>query len=536
MATNYTETNLVNAGTLAKMFRRFAELMSNPSAVKPHRNSETGRYDNLGEWLALLKDGKVYGVKQPRYAYSPVTTATNTGANAGLVLEASTELAPGRNDYDGRALFVCVRVNGGVDTDGTHYVTAIEGYDDYFDETENTYALTLPYYRKESFDTNFRTLEISDSPQTGFKACRGMYTSAGVKRDFLLRACFLDSGGNFSSKSGTMPAAYSSAYPTSVNHSMSNDFSASKSRAATDGLTYLDYGDLQWQHDFMEIMMGVKSPRSVAVGCVDYNVSATVTTVEESVKRVIVSTTDAAKFVIGSTVDVGSSNDRSAATCGSIVKCAKILSKTTIDANNVALNLDISTAVDIVEGTKVTTMAWKNGSCDKVLGTFGSPSAAGLTNGKEPFKFQNVEWQLGLYETCFDLLASSVVEDSTTTVTWYVAPDCSACTGGIDKGVGWTALDTQTVGTKNSWNYIKEHKGEKGAVVPENVGGSSSTGYKTAIYLANATGNNEALVGGHLYYGAHAGVGCMSASNAVSYASWCIAGRSSGLGHSAPAE
>jgi len=535
---SYNAEDLVTAGTLDKMFRRFAALVNNPSAAAPHYNSESGRYDNLGEWLGLMADGLVYGVKVPRFAYSPLTTAIKTGANAGLVLEASTEAAAGRNDYDGRLLFCCPRVNGGVDADGTHYVTAIEGYDDRFDATENTYVMTAPYWWKVTRDSSYDHYEYTDTPRTGFKPCRGAYTKGGALRPFILRACYMDSGGNFSSKSGTQPAA-SQGSPTLANHCASNDFSWSKTRASTDGLTYLDYGDLAWQIQFMQLMLGVKAPRSVAVGCVDYNLQYQVAAAEEGVKRVILTDAQAANIIVGSSLSVGSrsanNSDRNQATMHDIAKCAKVLSKVALTDGKTAVNLDLASNIDVAATYYVSTMPWRNGTCDDVLGTFGARTAAALTNGKEPFKFQNVEWNLGIWETVCNMFSVATQSDGVNTHTWYIASDVSDCPN-LDGSTGWTALTQQTVGANNSWLYIKDYVIEKGAPVPENVGGTSSQGFMSAWHSGNGEASRETLVGGDLCYGAAAGVGSRNSNRALGGASWGIGGRSSAIGHSAAAE
>lgn len=539
MTFSYNETDLVQAGTLDKMFRRFAKLMSNPGAISPHYNATTGRYDNLDEWLDLKADGLVYGIQIPRYAYSPVTTAIKTGANTGLVLEESTESSAGRNDYSNKLLFTCIRVNGGVDKDGMPYVTAIEGYDDRFNaKNNNTYALTPVYYRKVTEDASYRTYEYTDTPRSGFTPCFGAYTSGGEKRPFILRACYMDSGGDFSSKSGTQPAAYAGS-PTTVGHCANYDFAQSKARATTDGLTYLTYGDLAYQIEFMRLMLGVKAPRSKAVGCVSYNFQYQVAVAEEGVKRVLLTDAQAANILVGSSLSIGTrsnnNSDRGQATMHDIAKCAKVLSKVAQGDGKTAINLDLAESVNILDSYYVSTMPWQNGSLDGVLGTFGSLTAAGLTNGTMPFKFQNIEWNLGLYETLCDMYSVAVLENNVNTHTWWIAPDVSACSD-INTSTGWTALSKQTAGSNNAWQYIKDYAIEDGAPFPENVGGTSTTGLCTAWNSGSGSATRETLVGGSLFNGADAGVGCRRSLNALSDAHWYIGGRSSAIGHSAPAE
>ena len=529
----------ISFGDTVELIERAFKANSNPTALAPHYDSATGRYDNIGSWLDLRKDALVYGVRIPMYAYSPITTAVKTGANAGLVLEASTNTTAGRNDYNDKALFRCLRCNGGVDKDGMPYVTAIEGYDDRFNPVLNTYAITPVYYRRVVNDGNYRTMEYTDTPKEGFSPCRGAYTAGGELRPFILRACYMDSDGQFSSKSGTHPAAYRGS-PVQVAHSASNDFSLSKNRASVDGLTYLDYGDVAYQMEFMELMLGVKAPREKAVGCVSYNYQYAIDVAEEGVKRVILTDAQAAAIEVGSSVSVGTykdaSTDRNYSSLHDVVSSATVLSKTPLGSGTTALNLDLAEPVNIQASCRLSTMPWPNGSCDGVLGTFGAPTAAGLINGKMPYKFQNVEWNLGLYEVVHNMHSVGALVDGKVEHSWYVAPDVSACSA-LNEEAGWTKLGHVTVPTAhNTWNYIKDYAMEKGARVPENVGGTSSTGYRTAWHPGASAGQRELLVGGGLGGGSAAGVGCAYSNLALSYASWYLGGRSSAIGHSAQAE
>ena len=507
----------------------------------PEWDEEAGCYTNesIVRWMNSYSDGGLeYGVKTPLYAYSSLTSGTKIDANAGLVLEASTETSVGTNTYKGRKLFMCPRVNGGVRVGGEPYVTAIEDLHDPdhpFDETANTYALTCPYYRKVTEDSRYKYKRISEAYHEGYEPCAGMFMPDGTtKRPYILRACYMDSDGTMDSKSGTVPSAwYSAAVANRVQHCANNDFSWSKNNTAN-GLTYLTFGDIAWQEDFMEVMLGVKAPRSKAVGCVSYSLQYTVAVAESDVKRIVLTDAQAANVEIGSSLSVGDNSqaDRYYASIHSIAKSAKVVSKTPLGSGRTAINLELDATITTTATTRVTSMPWRNGTCDNVLGTFGARTTAALTNGKEPFKFQNVEWELGLYETICNMFSTSVNADGKNTHTFHIAPDVSACTG-VNHGAGWTDLEQTTVGNNNQWLYIKDYASEKGANVPKEVAGTSTTGYMTAWHSGNGAGDRETLVGGYLDNGAIAGVGCVDSSLALSLANWNIGGRSSAIGHAA---
>lgn len=531
----YDGSKAINAETADAMFRRFAKLMNNPAAVKPQWDEDAGRYSNesVSNWLDLYADGLVYGVRIPLYDYSPVTSAIKTGANAGLVLEASTEAASGRNDYEGKKLFMCPRVNGGVDKDGMPYVTAIEGLDDRFDPVaSNTFALRPVYYVRYAKGSQYYDKEFTDSPRDGFSPVRGAYTSGGELRPFLLRACYMDSDGAFSSKSGTVPAAnYSGTVANQAAHCASNDYTWSRNRASTDGLTYLDYGDITEQIDFMQLMLGVKAPREKAVGCVSYSLQYTVAQAESEVKRVVLADDQAANVIVGSRLSVGScegQTDRYYAVVHDIAKSAKVLSKTSLGDGKTAVNLDLAEAITTTATTKVTSMPWANGSCDGVLGMFGAPTQAGLTNGTMPFRFLNVEWQLGLYETVHNMISAATIDGTKRTHVWKIAADVSKCNGISSSATGWTQLAQTTEAATAGWKYIEDYMTEKGASVISKVGGTSTTGYKSAWYPTDGNGDREHLVGGSLSNGANAGVGCVNSNNELSSTRWSIGGRAAG--------
>lgn len=512
-------------------------------AAVPEWDETAGRYTNesIERWMAAMSDGgRVYGVRVPLYAHSPLTTGEKTGANAGLVLEASTETSVGRNDYDGLMLFMCPRVNGGVDVGGMPYVTAIEGVreDEHpFDPTENTYALTAPYYRRVTEDGQYKLKELSESHHDGFEACAGMFLPDGTtRRPYILRACYMDSAGDVSSKSGTQPAAYLGS-ATRVTHCATNDFAWSKDNV-TNGLTYLTFGDIAWQEDFMEVMLGVKAPRSVAVGCVSYNCQYKVSASESGVRRVILTDAQAANIVVGSTLSIGTrgdnNSDRNQATMHDVAVNCKVASKQPLGNGTTAINLDVPSDLTIADTYYVSTMPWRNGTCDDVRGTFGARTTVALTNGKEPFRFQNVEWELGLYETLSNMYSTAVSANGQNTHTYHIAPNIKACTA-LDAGTGWSDLACTVTGANNTWSYIKDYTSEQGANVPKAVGGTSTTGYMTAWHSGNGANNRETIVGGNLTNGAAAGVGCVLSNSALSYAYWGIGGRSSAIGQAAPA-
>lgn len=481
----------------------------------------TGRYSNesISDWMNTYADGLVYGVQIPLYTASVGTAATKTDANAGLMLEPSTNELAGRNDYTGKKLFMCPRVNGGVDANGMPYVTAIEGMDDRFDCTAaNTFALTPVYYAKYTETTEYIWQQYCDTALEGFSACAGAYTADNVLRPYILRACYMDSDGQCTSKSGTLPASStSSGLEGYYAHCLQNDFNASRGRE--DGLTFLSYADITYQTEFMQLMLGVKAPKSVARGCIGYYYRYQLTAGGTG-KTVTVSATNGTNLKVGSYVHVGTSNDVGVAT-GRSIACAVRVLDIEISGDNAIVSLDLDKDITTASGNYLNTCWYRNGSCDDVLGTYGCFDLEGMTDNKAPFRFQNIEWQLGIYEVCTDIYLNSR--------NVYIAPDVTACSG-INTDDGWTNVGA--VPSSNS--CIKDYTTAHGARFPRSVGATSTTGYMTSFW--QNTGSKEWLVGGNFADADSCGVGYVDAGSDVSIAYWYFGGRASTVGHSAIAE
>ena len=486
----------------------------------------TGRYtnDSLIAYQTRYADNLAYGVRIPKYESDPGTGATKLGANAGLVLEASTNTYAGRNDYKYKKLFLCPRVNGGVDADGMPYVTAIEGADERFSATEaNTYVLTPVYYCKYEDAETYTDKWFSDAPLNGYKPCRGAYTADNQLRPYILRACYLDSDGTMSSKSGTVPAATSAnTLPNYYNHTSLKDFQDSKDRE--DGLTYLDYGDVTWLMDFMQLMLGVKSPKSVAKGCINHSWSSLCAVAETGVKRVIVPLDKAYQTEPGCYVCVGSKTYSSTG-CDDIAFFAKVKAIEEYDEANRALVLDVEEEFNTTVDTWVSGYFSRNGACDEILGTFGSISKNAMANGKAPIRFQNTEQCLGLYEIVHNVFHSGA--------TVYAAPDVDECNKmDMSDLTGWVTLDTKV---STAQHYIGDYVVEKGVSLPAQTAATSTTGYNVNFY-AHTNNNMCWWVSGDYFGLATYGVGYVNASNNLNSASFNLGGRSSSIGHSAPAE
>lgn len=453
----------------------------------PVFDEATGRYTNtsIAAWLDSYADGLVYGVQIPRYKNSTSTKATKTDANAGLVLEPSSDKVAGRNDYLGRKLFMCPRVNGGVDADGMPYVTAIEGMDSMFDSSAaDTWALTPVYWQRFTEGDGYYYVNhgYCDSPRDGYVACPGAYVPDGRMRPYILRACYLDSDGDCSSRSGTLPASQSNAevegyYPHSA------DTMLAESHAREDGKSYLSYADLSWKMGFMQLMLGVKAPSAAVAG--NGRTFKLKVVFDETNSRVIELAYDEANQLrAGDHLTIGTNSrtlaSKTAGTACRAVRVKRVVGPYEDDEVGAWVGVYLDEGVTVTEGMFAWVGEWRNGCCDNVMGTFGSYDIDNLSDGG-PARFQNVEFQLGYDEVCCNALLDSGYP--------IVVPDVGAC-GSLDFDDLANTLDAGliAIGDKlpNATDFVADRIDFHGLSCPWNIGATSTTGYAADYYLQSS--------------------------------------------------
>ena len=105
--------------TLEDTAKLIAKVHANATGgAKFEYDNAKGEYGNIAAYMAAHKDGKVYGVKFPKYTYSNTPTGVKTRDNANLTIEISTNAKAGRDDYAPLNAFRTWDVNATVDDDG----------------------------------------------------------------------------------------------------------------------------------------------------------------------------------------------------------------------------------------------------------------------------------------------------------------------------------------------------------------------------------------------------------------------------------
>ena len=162
-------------------------LESMGASTVPIFNEETGRYTNasIAAWLAKMRDGKNYGVSVPK---GSATACTKTGANAGIANPKPGIIGRAAIDpYVNHGAFTFFEVNGGVDADGTPYVTAIDG-DGRFSRTDDTWIMTPVLYTLETETDDAVNITVSDTRQPGMKRQPAALLPNGAQRPYMLYA------------------------------------------------------------------------------------------------------------------------------------------------------------------------------------------------------------------------------------------------------------------------------------------------------------------------------------------------------------
>lgn len=492
--------------TLADTAQLIAKVHANAAkGVRFEYDAAQGEYGNIAAYFTAHKDGKVYGVKFPKYTYSNTPTGVKTRDNANLAIEISTNDKAGRDDYSALNAFRVWDVNATIGDDGVPHVTAIDGIDTRFrrdGSNGDVYVMTCPgYYKLEATSTHNEFL-YSDTQYDGYTPLPGVLLPDGSKRPCLLFAKYAAS-------------LDSSLRPLSVSGKEIDREFGSQNRA-------IDYalkkgkgyaGRCAGDTFYIQLMLMLKyatKNSDVLGGCWQYTPQTAVTKAETGVKRVIIATSAASGFDIGSTINIGTDRER----------------------NNTALNLD-GDAITTTTACFVSSMPWKTGATDKLLGTDGRPSAAFAAN-HQPIRLQGIELFNGVYESDADLIVNAVKEnDDKGRLDIYRVFDITKAsktsTANYTKIGEFTPRDKTT---DNSWRYAEDFTVSNGVIIPTGLGATSTTGMCDGIGANPLTsqGLRQVRRFGYLWDGVRYGAFAASLGGDLANRGWSIGGRLSALG------
>lgn len=496
--------------------------------------------------LNLRRTGKRYGVHFDAYSVSPASTGTRLYDAVGKVATPSTDSVRGINDFEGESVFYGLEVNGYVDTDGEFVVQYIKGIDNEFsrtDEDKDVYMLYLTQWIQMEVTATGENIILSDENHPGSFPEGAAIRPDGTVRPFVPIAKYMawdDESGIPHSVSGK-----------TVNHNQSHNNMITRFRKKGNqycGTTAQDKAHLD---NLFMVAFATRHTQSIMTGCTSYYYQYKASVQEADVERIIIAKSQAANLVVGSIVSIGNATTLSEGSpniergnSGMHAKANRVVITAIedYDESNSAVYVDnggtkFSTASTMINGsvespTYISTMPWKTGACDNVLGSCGSPVSN--TNSKYPYILFGVEMFLGFWE----IISNVILKITSHVMVPYICYDCTKLATSVTedyKAVGYSVVNTQaTYKYISKLGYDPDNPCVRHAV---EVNATSSTGYGDGHYTENldeaSDATREWLSGGNLNLGAIAGRFCAPLYGALSHAYWYFAARLSASGRCA---
>lgn len=484
----------------------------------------------LSNFFALRRTGKVYTTRIYKYDTSTSPTGVKLNDNEGLVRKPSTNTAIGQDDYREIGVFMHFPCNFTVDNKGFNHVTALQGQPD-FKKTGKVDVgeVTMSAWVGITDNPEYVDYHYSDSPNEalGLRPMGESINPDGTISPFMIHGKYGagDIDGVPYSSAGLILANGSQKGGKPVSHTGLIAYMRKK------GSMYV--GTTNWDLFYKQLMMiilyATTNSRSVMTGCNSYTSQEMATVAETGVTRVILPKAKANNYIVGSYVSVGdigsnTNKDRYYAYMHNLAYDVKILKIEPVDDTNSAIYLDTE-PFNTTLTTCISTMPWRTGSTDSVLGSDGSPFSN--TDNKNPFKIQGIETGYGAYEVLSNVFMDIVTdEDGTPKRDVYICMDASLLTTDMNAAkTRYKKVAAQVTYTAASWKYISKCFVDPalGIMVPTETKAGSTTGFCNGLYTDSGTsGQREWLSLGYLNVGAFYGLWLLNASSGVGDAAWPI--------------
>lgn len=484
----------------------------------------------LSNFFALRRTGKVYTTRIYKYDTSTSPTGVKMNDNEGLVRKPSTNTVIGQDDYREIGVFMHFPCNFTVDNKGFNHVTALQGQPD-FKKTGKVDVgeVTMSAWVGITDNPEYVDYHYSDSPNEalGLRPMGESINPDGTISPFMIHGKYGagDIDGVPYSSAGLILANGSQKGGKPVSYTGLIAYMRKK------GSMYV--GTTNWDLFYKQLMMiilyATTNSRSVMAGCNSYSMQEMAAVAETGVTRVILPKAKANNYIVGSYVSVGdigsnTNKDRYYAYMHNLAYDVKILKIEPVDDTNSAIYLDTE-PFNTTLTTCISTMPWRTGSTDSVLGSDGSPFSN--TDNKNPFKIQGIETGYGAYEVLSNVFMDIVTdEDGTPKRDVYICMDASLLT--TDMNVAKTRykkVAAQVTYTAASWKYISKCFVDPalGIMVPTETKAGSTTGFCNGLYTDSGTsGQREWLSLGILYNGTLCGLWILGADAGVGAALWLI--------------
>ena len=484
----------------------------------------------LSNFFALRRTGKVYTTRIYKYDTSTSPAGVKLNDNEGLVRKPSTNTAIGQDDYREIGVFMHFPCNFTVDDKGFNHVTALQGQPD-FKKTGKVDVgeVTMSAWVGITDNPEYVDYHYSDSPNEalGLRPMGESINPDGTISPFMIHGKYGagDIDGVPYSSAGLILANGSQKGGKPVSYTGLIAYMRKK------GSMYV--GTTNWDLFYKQLMMiilyATTNSRSVMAGCNSYSMQEMAAVAETGVTRVILPKAKANNYIVGSYVSVGdigsnTNKDRYYAYMHNLAYDVKILKIEPVDDTNSAIYLDTE-PFNTTLTTCISTMPWRTGSTDSVLGSDGSPFSN--TDNKNPFKIQGIETGYGAYEVLSNVFMDIVTdEDGTPKRDVYICMDASLLTTDMNAAkTRYKKVAAQVTYTAASWKYISKCFVDPalGIMVPTETKAGSTTGFCNGLYTDSGTsGQREWLSLGNLGNGTFYGLWILSAYSGVGYAYWYI--------------
>lgn len=484
----------------------------------------------LSNFFALRRTGKVYTTRIYKYDTSTSPTGVKMNDNEGLVRKPSTNTVIGQDDYREIGVFMHFPCNFTVDNKGFNHVTALQGQPD-FKKTGKVDVgeVTMSAWVGITDNPEYVDYHYSDSPNEalGLRPMGESINPDGTISPFMIHGKYGagDIDGVPYSSAGLILANGSQKGGKPVSYTGLIAYMRKK------GSMYV--GTTNWDLFYKQLMMiilyATTNSRSVMTGCNSYTSQEMATVAETGVTRVILPKAKANNYIVGSYVSVGdigsnTNKDRYYAYMHNLAYDVKILKIEPVDDTNSAIYLDTE-PFNTTLTTCISTMPWRTGSTDSVLGSDGSPFSN--TDNKNPFKIQGIETGYGAYEVLSNVFMDIVTdEDGTPKRDVYICMDASLLTTDMNAAkTRYKKVAAQVTYTAASWKYISKCFVDPalGIMVPTETKAGSTTGFCNGLYTDSGTsGQREWLSLGDLGVGALYGLWILNANFGVGIANWHV--------------
>lgn len=482
----------------------------------------------LSNFFALRRTGKVYTTRIYKYDTSTSPTGVKLNDNEGLVRKPSTNTVIGQDDYREIGVFMHFPCNFTVDNKGFNHVTALQGQPDFRKTGKvDVGEVTMSAWVGITDNPEYVDYHYSDSPNEalGLRPMGESINPDGTISPFMIHGKYGagDIDGVPYSSAGLILANGSQKGGKPVSYTGLIAYMRKK------GSMYV--GTTNWDLFYKQLMMiilyATTNSRSVMAGCNSYSMQEMAAVAETGVTRVILPKAKANNYIVGSYVSVGdigsnTNKDRYYAYMHNLAYDVKILKIEPVDDTNSAIYLDTE-PFNTTLTTCISTMPWRTGSTDSVLGSDGSPFSN--TDNKNPFKIQGIETGYGAYEVLSNVFMDIVTdEDGTPKRDVYICMDASLLTTDMNAAkTRYKKVAAQVAYTAASWKYISKCFVDPalGIMVPTETKAGSTTGFCNGLHTDSGTsGQREWLSLGGLYHGTFYGLWILYASSGVGVANW----------------